>query len=109
MFESLVDKALELGASDALLIDTAQIVFDARSFLKCRFGCNRWGRYWTCPPHLDISADEFMLAFQNYEKAIIYSISGPQIRPGSGSGPGKRSHVGSRCSFRLRHGSLREM
>jgi predicted metal-binding protein len=78
MFESLADKALELGAADAKLISTDQIVFDSRSFLKCRFGCNRWGKYWTCPPHLSISPDDFMLAFQNYEKALIYWTPDPE-------------------------------
>ncbi|MGD0826779.1 MAG: DUF2284 domain-containing protein [Desulfobaccales bacterium] len=79
MFEPLVDKALELGASDAKLIDINQIVFDPRAFLKCRFGCKRWGQYWTCPPNLSISADKFMLAFQNYEKAIIYKTPNPKF------------------------------
>jgi predicted metal-binding protein len=78
MFESLVDEALKLGASDANLIGIDQIVFDPRSFLKCRFGCNRWGKYWTCPPNLSISSDEFMLAFQNYEKAIIFRTPDPK-------------------------------
>ncbi len=78
MFESLIDKAKELGALDAKLIDTSQIVFDDRSFLKCRFGCNRWGKYWTCPPHLSISADAFMQAFQNYKKAIIFTAPDPK-------------------------------
>jgi predicted metal-binding protein len=78
MYESLVEKARELGASGAKLIDTSQIVFDSRSFLKCRFGCNRWGKYWTCPPHLSLSQAEFMEAFQNYKKAIIYKTPDPK-------------------------------
>ena len=78
MFETLVDKALELGASGAKLIDTKQIVFDPRSFLKCRFGCNRWGKYWTCPPNLNISFEEFMRAFENYTKAIIFTAPDPK-------------------------------
>jgi predicted metal-binding protein len=78
MFESLVDKAIELGASGAKLMDVDKIVFDPRSFLKCRFGCNRWGKYWTCPPHLSISADEFTRAFHKYEKAIIFRAPDPK-------------------------------
>ena len=68
---ALIEKALELGALEAKMIDTEMIVFDPRSFLKCRFGCNRWGRYWTCPPNLDISAEQFQEAFGKYSKAII--------------------------------------
>ncbi len=43
-FDNLVDKAIELGASEAKMVETQQIVFDPRSYLKCRFGCNRWGQ-----------------------------------------------------------------
>jgi predicted metal-binding protein len=71
VLESLVQKAVELGALEARVMDTEQIVFDARSFLKCRFGCNRWGKFWSCPPHLVLSAAEFMAAFRKYKKAII--------------------------------------
>jgi len=78
MFESLTQKAVELGALEARLIDTEQIVFDARSFLKCRFGCNRWGKFWTCPPHLIITADEFMQGFHQYKKAIVIKTPDPK-------------------------------
>lgn len=75
--EDLVKKALELGASEAKIMDAKKIVFDSRSFLKCRFGCNRWGRYWTCPPNLDISPEKFQEAFRQYKKAIIIKTSDP--------------------------------
>jgi len=76
-FEILVKKAIELGASEAKIIDTDAIVFDPRSFLKCRFGCNRWGKYWTCPPHLDLSPEKFQDAFNQYSKAIIIKTTDP--------------------------------
>jgi predicted metal-binding protein len=78
MYEALIEKALELGATAARLVDTDQIVFDPRCTLKCRFGCNRWGKYWTCPPHLNLSMAEFMEAFQNYKKAIIFRTPEPK-------------------------------
>ena len=37
-YQSLIDKGLELGANEAKLIETDRIVFDPRSYLKCRFG-----------------------------------------------------------------------
>ncbi len=80
MYESLCGRAIELGALEAKLIDTGRIVFDPRSFLKCRFGCNRWGRYWTCPPNLSLGPEEFMKAFDRYRKAII--IKAPDPRTG---------------------------
>ncbi len=53
-FEPLETKAIELGAAKAKLLETSQVVFDPRSFLKCRFGCSRWGKFWTCPPNMSI-------------------------------------------------------
>ncbi|MCF8026047.1 MAG: DUF2284 domain-containing protein [Desulfobacteraceae bacterium] len=76
--DKLPARAVELGAKDARLIDTADIVFDDRSFLKCRFGCKRWGRYWTCPPHLAVSQEQFMTAFNKYKKAIIIESGDPK-------------------------------
>ena len=78
-YEALIDKSIDLGAREARLIDTEQIVFDPRSHLKCRFGCNRWGNHWTCPPNLDISQDDFMEAFERYEKAIIIKTDDQKV------------------------------
>jgi predicted metal-binding protein len=78
-YQALIGKSIELGAREAKLIDTDQIVFDPRSHLKCRFGCNRWGRFWTCPPHLDLSSEMFMDAFQQYQKAIIIKATDPKV------------------------------
>ena len=78
-FVHLVDKAIELGATDAKQIPVSSIVFDSRSYLKCRFGCNRWGKYWTCPPHLEITPERFMDAFAQYHQAIVIKSSDPKI------------------------------
>lgn len=75
----LIDKAIELGATEAKQIPASSIVFDSRSYLKCRFGCNRWGKYWTCPPHLDILPEKFMDAFARYHRAVIIKSSDPKI------------------------------
>ena len=78
-YQALIEKAVELGATQAKLIDTQNIVFDPRSYLKCRFGCNRWGKFWTCPPHLDISPEMFMEAFEQYKQAIIIKTTDPKM------------------------------
>ena len=75
----LEKKAVELGASEARVLDTDRIIFDSRSYLKCRFGCNRWGKYWTCPPNLDISPSEFMEAFSRFNSAIIIKSEDPKV------------------------------
>ena len=56
-YDTLINRSLELGALEARLVPTNEIVFDDRSFLKCRFGCNRWGKYWTCPPNLELTPE----------------------------------------------------
>lgn len=77
-YEGLIEKAVELGANDAKLIDTDKVVFDARSFLKCRFGCNRWGKFWTCPPNMHISHQMFMEGFNKYKKALVIQSEDPK-------------------------------
>jgi len=77
-YSLLVARALELGAGEAKLIETEQIVFDPRSFLKCRFGCNRWGKFWTCPPHMQLSPETFMEAMKKYKAGIVLKTSDPK-------------------------------
>ncbi|NQU16211.1 MAG: DUF2284 domain-containing protein [Desulfobacteraceae bacterium] len=78
-YQTLIDKGLELGAQEAQLISTDNIVFDPRSHLKCRFGCGRWGRFWTCPPNLNLSMETFMDGFERYNKAIIIKSIDPKM------------------------------
>jgi predicted metal-binding protein len=76
--DQLVEKAIAFGAAEAKLIAADDIVFDSRSYLKCRFGCNRWGKYWTCPPHLEISPERFKDAFDQYKTGIIIKTTDPK-------------------------------
>jgi predicted metal-binding protein len=78
-FELLEKKGVELGAFATRLIETDQIVFDPRSFLKCRFGCKRFGKYWTCPPHLGISRELFMEAFSRFRWGLVIQTADPRV------------------------------
>lgn len=78
-YKSLLKRARQLGALEAKLVGTDQLVFDPRSYLKCRFGCKRWGRFWTCPPNLDLSPEMFDKAFARYKKAIIIKSADPKV------------------------------
>ena len=78
-YKILIDRSIGLGALEARLVPTKDIVFDDRSFLKCRFGCNRWGKYWTCPPNLALSPERFMDAFKNYDQSIFIKVSDPKV------------------------------
>lgn len=76
--QQLVEFAKSRGALDAKPIAASDIVFDPRSILKCRFGCKRWGKYWTCSPNIGISVDEFKKALQCYRNAIILKCAEPK-------------------------------
>jgi len=41
--------ALEMRAQNAKILSTEDLVFDPRTLLKCMYGCDDWGRNWTCP------------------------------------------------------------
>lgn len=98
-FSDLVDKAIDLGASEAKLVDAGKIVFDPRSYLKCRFGCNRWGRYWTCPPNLSISPQSFMKAFERYKTAIIIQTTDPKVGQAVTVAVEKEAMLAFGCSY----------
>ena len=98
-YESLKEKAVELGAVEAKLINTDQVVFDTRSYLKCRFGCNRWGKYWTCPPHLEIPPELFMEAFKKYKKAIVIKTADPGSGQEAAVALEKEAMLSFGCSF----------
>lgn len=76
--KTLINYALAQGALVAEPINTEQIVFDPRSHLKCRFGCNRWGKFWTCPPHLNLTQEQFLEAFKKYQTAIFIRTADPE-------------------------------
>jgi predicted metal-binding protein len=100
-YESLIQKAMDLGAKEARLINTADVAFDPRSHLKCRFGCQRWGKYWTCPPHLDITTESFMEAYRNYRKAIVIRTLDPKTGQDVALGIEKEAMLHQGCSFAL--------
>lgn len=41
--------ARKMGAAHAVAIDSSDIALDARTYLKCMYGCKDWGKNWTCP------------------------------------------------------------
>jgi predicted metal-binding protein len=49
--EFLVARALDLGVTDAKIIDAASIVVAPWPQLKCQFGCGGYGSNLCCPPH----------------------------------------------------------
>ncbi len=95
----LIAKALASGASEAKLIQARDVVFDPRSFLKCRFGCSRWGRYWTCPPHLDFTPRQFMEAYDRYTHALVIKSADPAAGQAASLAVEKEAMLALGCSF----------
>jgi predicted metal-binding protein len=50
-FQFLVKLALEKGAADAKIIPTNKVVVEDRVVLKCKVGCNHYGKTLACPPY----------------------------------------------------------
>ena len=78
-YDALTKKALELGAVEAKLTDTEQIGFDPRSYLKCQFGCELRGRFWTCPPNLDLFPEMITEALERSPKALLIKTADPRL------------------------------
>jgi predicted metal-binding protein len=67
-----VDRALAMGADDAVEFAIGDIVFDPRTLIKCMFGCKDWGCGPTCPSRAGwpgIEAWKTMLT--NYRRGVI--------------------------------------
>jgi predicted metal-binding protein len=73
-FEFLRKRVLELGASDAKLIPANKIVVEDRVVLKCKVGCNNYGKTLACPPYAP-TADEFRKIVSEYSYALFMKFT----------------------------------
>jgi predicted metal-binding protein len=69
-FQFLVKLALENGATDAKIIPTSKVVVEDRVVLKCKVGCNHYGKTLACPPYTP-SAEEFRKIVSEYNYAMF--------------------------------------
>jgi predicted metal-binding protein len=70
--QDFINKAMELGADDAIAFELKDIEFDERTILKCMFGCQDWGKGCTCPSRANnLSLKEYKEIFQKYKWGII--------------------------------------
>ena len=72
-FEFLRDLALELGAADAKIVAASEIVVENRVVIKCRIGCNKYGKTLMCPPYAP-SVEEFRKILSEYNYALVFKI-----------------------------------
>ncbi len=68
--KSIVEEALNLGATEAKVIGPGDIVTANWVRLKCRFGCPGWGNSITCPPNTP-KPDEIRKVVDEYQAAIL--------------------------------------
>jgi predicted metal-binding protein len=69
-FDFLLEKAKQLGALDAKIIRSDEVVVEDRVLLKCRTGCDSYGKKFVCPPFTP-TLDEFRKMLKEYKKALI--------------------------------------
>lgn len=70
--DKYAEKALKLGADDAVLFSIGDIAFDSRTILKCMFGCSDWGRNHTCPSRPSSPMPwEYKAIFEQYTWGVI--------------------------------------
>lgn len=63
---------MSLGAKHVVQFRISDIVFDARSLLKCMFGCEDWGRGHTCPSRAGaLTPFEYKQILELYQWGII--------------------------------------
>ena len=88
--QDFVDLALAMGADDAVVFSTDDIVFDARTLLKCMFGCPDWGCGNTCPSRAgSLKPWEYERVLKEYKWGIIVHSTDkkkPRIYPLKSSG-----------------------
>ena len=69
-FQFLIQIALENGAAEAKIIPTSKVVVEDRVVLKCKVGCNHYGKTLACPPYTP-SAEEFRKIVGEYSYAMF--------------------------------------
>jgi predicted metal-binding protein len=66
----LIDEARKLGALEAKIISSNKVVVEDRVLLKCRTGCDSYGKKFVCPPFAP-TPDEFRKMLREYRKVLI--------------------------------------
>jgi predicted metal-binding protein len=69
-FDFLVEEAKKLGALEARIIGSNKVVVEDRVLLKCRTGCDSYGKKFVCPPFTP-TPGEFRKMLKEYRKVLI--------------------------------------
>lgn len=80
MEREFVERAIELGADDAVIFKISDIEFDPRTILICMFGCGDWGKGHTCPSRPNSpSVFQYKEIFEKYKWGIIVHSTDKKI------------------------------
>jgi predicted metal-binding protein len=67
-------RAIELGATDAKIIPTGQVLLDERAQAKCQVPtCRGWGTNANCPPYV-MSVDALRKSLKKYQYAVFFKV-----------------------------------
>ncbi len=69
-YKKFVKRAVELGATDAKIIEAATIVTAAWVRLKCQYGCGGYNSNLCCPPNTP-TPEETRKVIDCYKKALL--------------------------------------
>jgi len=75
-FDFLISAARKMGATDARVISSSQVVVENRVPLKCRTGCPTYGTRLTCPPYVP-TPDEFRKILAEYRHVLLVKFTSP--------------------------------
>lgn len=73
-FQFLVKLALDSGAVDAKIIPASKVVVEDRVVLKCKVGCNYYGKTLACPPYTP-TAEQFRKIVGEYKYAMFMKFT----------------------------------
>ena len=75
ILHAIISLLKERGASDVVLINTADIIVDERVRLKCQVPvCDSYNKNLMCPPHVAPVA-EFRKTLKKYKQGILLQVS----------------------------------
>lgn len=69
-FNFLLEEARRLGALEAKITSPDKVVVEDRVLLKCKTGCDSYGKKFVCPPFTP-TPDEFRKMLKEYRKVLI--------------------------------------
>ena len=69
-YQEFIRKAIDLGATDAKIIEARSIVTAAWVRMKCQFGCDGFNSSFCCPPHTP-RPEETQRVIDCYSQAIL--------------------------------------